>query len=208
MANVYSNDYWLGTTKSPRDSIDKAIQLVQKALTVDENLAEARGFLVFLYTQNREYEKAIAEGERAVALYPGDATVLYYYAASLHFGGRSEESIPLFKKTIRLNPVGAYFNFLSHQNMGNALMATGRYDEAVSAYKVAMQAAPHFQWPHIQLAATYGMMGRDKEARAEAEEVLRINPKFTMEFWEKTALVKDQMLKNRLRNALLKAGLK
>ena len=70
-------------------------------------------------------------------------------------------------------------------------MFTGRYEEAVSAYKKAIQRAPNHIWTHIMLAATYSMMGREKEARAEAAEVLRINPKFSLDFWAKTSLVKD-----------------
>ena len=58
----------------------------------------------------REYDKAIAEGERAVALNPGGTSVLVNYAASLTYAGRPEEAIPLFQKAIRLNPFGpSYF---------------------------------------------------------------------------------------------------
>jgi len=208
MASVHSLDYWLGSTRSPRESVEKAIELVQKALAMDDTLAEAHGFLGFLYTQKREYEKGIAEGERAVALYPGDSTVLYYYATSLNFAGRSEEAIPLFQKTIRLNPVGSYYNHLGNLNLGNALMFTGRYEEAISAYKKAIQRAPNFIWGHMMLTATYSLMGREKEARAEAAEVLRINPKFSVDFFAKTSLIKEQSLRDNVSNALRKAGLK
>ena len=80
MANVHSIDYWLGSTSPPGSLLRKAIELVQKALALDDTLAEAHGLLGFLYTQKREYEKGIAEGERAVALNPSGATVLVYYA--------------------------------------------------------------------------------------------------------------------------------
>jgi len=208
MAYVHRNDYWLGSTKSPQESTEKAIELVQKALALDDALAEAHGFLGFLYTQKREYEKGIAQGERAVALNPGDPTVLTYYAISLNFAGRSEEAITLLQKAIRLNPVGSYYNQLSNLHLGNALMFMGRYEEAVSPYKIAIQRAPNNMWPHIMLTATYSMMGREKEAQAEAAEVLRINPKFSLDFWGKTALIKEQSIRDKIFNALRKAGLK
>jgi len=208
MAYVHQNDYWLGSTKSPQESTEKAIELVQKALALDDALAEAHGFLGFLYTQKREYEKGIAQGERAVALNPGDSTVLVYYAISLNFAGRSEEAITLLQKAIRLNPVGSFYNYLCNLHLGNALMFTGRYEEAVSAYKKAIQCAPNNMWPHIMLTATYSEMGREKEAQAEAAEVLRINPKFSLDFWGKTALVKEQSVRDKVFNALRKAGLK
>jgi hypothetical protein len=58
------------------------------------------------------------------------------------------------------------------------------------------------------LAATYSMMGREKEAQAEAAEVLSINPKFSLDFWAKTTLVRDQSIRDKIFNALQKAGLK
>ena len=204
MAYVHMNDYWFGS----RESAEKGIEMVQKALALDDTLAEAHGLLGNLYTQKREYEKGIAEGERAVALYPGGATVLVSYAQSLNFGGRSEEAIPLFQKAIRLNPnaVGSYYNY--YQNLGVAFMLTGRFEEAVSAHKKAIQRTPNFLWSHMMLTATYSMMGRDEEARAEAAEVLRINPKFSADFFAKTSVIKDQSAKDKIFNALRKAGLK
>ena len=60
---------------------------------------------------------------------------------------------------------------------------------------------------HIGLAATYAVMGRENEARAEDAEVLRIDPKFSWERWIK-ALPWDQSKKDRITDALHKAGVK
>ena len=191
---------------APRlESVEKAIELAQKALALDDTLAEAHSLLGFLYTQKKEYEKGIAEGERAVSLNPGVATVVGYYAFSLSMAGRSEEAIPLFQKAIRLNPFGSFPS--CYNALGNALMFTGRYEEAVSAYKKYIQSTPNFIWAHVTLAATYSMMGREKEAQAEAAQVLSIDPKFSLDFWAKTALVRDQSIRDRILNALRKAGL-
>jgi len=58
------------------------------------------------------------------------------------------------------------------------------------------------------LSATYSSMGREKEARTEAEEVLRIDPKFSLEHWAKASLLKNQSDLDRIVGALRKAGLK
>jgi hypothetical protein len=52
------------------------------------------------------------------------------------------------------------------------------------------------------------MMGLEKEARAEAAEVLRINPKFSLDKYANAAFFKDQPQKDKVVNALRKAGLK
>ena len=72
------------------------------------------------------------------------------------------------------------------------LRDAGRFEEAVSAYKKAIQLAPDNIGAHMALAATYSMMGREKEARAEAAEVLRINPKFSVDSYAKILAYKDQ----------------
>jgi hypothetical protein len=51
-------------------------------------------------------------------------------------------------------------------------------------------------------------MGREKEAHAEAAEVLRINPKFSVDSYAKVLPYKDQSLNGRFVAALRKAGLK
>jgi tetratricopeptide (TPR) repeat protein len=101
---VYSMDYYLGNTKSPRETLEKGIELAQKALAIDDSLASPHGLLCALYLAKREYDKAIAEGERGVALNPGGTSELVNYAASLSYAGRPEEAIQLFQKAVRLNP--------------------------------------------------------------------------------------------------------
>ncbi len=87
-------------------------------------------------------------------------------------------------------------------------MVTGRFEEAVSALKKAIQIAPDNISAHMGLAATYSMMGREREARAEAAEVLRINPKFSVDYYAKSFSHKDQSQRDKVVNALRKAGLK
>ena len=205
LAATYTVDYGLSSGKSPRESLEKAIELAQKAIALDDAYANSHGLLSFLYSVKREYEKALAEGQRAVALDPNGADVHAYYASSLTFASRPEEAIPLFLKAIRLNPLGPTWYF---QQLGDALRITGRFEEAVSTYKKALQRAPDNIFAHVGLTATYSLMGREKEARAEAAEVLRINPKFTTDYYVKTHPYKDQSVIDGLVDACRKAGLK
>jgi hypothetical protein len=52
------------------------------------------------------------------------------------------------------------------------------------------------------------MMGREKDARAEAAEVLRVNPKFSLDSFAKMLPYKDQSQTDKIVNALRKAELK
>jgi len=205
MAIIHMMDYFLGTTKSPRESIEKAIELAQKSLAVDDSRAEDHARLSLLYCLRKEWDKAIAEGERGIALNPSGADVHHWYAATLTFMGRPEEAILLFEKAIRLNPFGPSRYFMGY---GHALRYAGRYEEAVSAYKKAIKREPNNFLAHLLLAATYSMMGRGKEAQSEAEEVRRLNPKFSVDYYAKVSPYKDQTETDKIIDALRKAGLK
>jgi adenylate cyclase len=76
------------------------------------------------------------------------------------------------------------------------------------AYKKSLQLAPDNIVSHIGLTATYSMLGREKEARAEAAEIMRVNPKFSVDFVAKMLPYKNQSQTEKVVNALRKAGLK
>ncbi len=202
---VHWMDLILGATKSPRDSFEKAMELAQKALAMDDSMSGAHNLLSALYIQKKEYDKAVAEGERAVALQPSGAFAHEFYAHSLLGAGRPKEAIPIFQKAIRLNPYSSASSFLG---LGRAYAQTGRFEEAVPAYKKALLRGSDLDiFAHLGLAATYIALGREKEARAEAAEVLRTNPKFSLDNYAKTIPQKDQSRIDRYIGALRKAGL-
>jgi adenylate cyclase len=205
MGWVHRADFSLGTTKSPQESLEKAMELAQKALAMDDSIANAHCLICNIYTLKGEHDKAIVEGERAVALEPGGADAHAIYGNSLVRAGRAEEAIPIIQKAIRLNP---YSSVLSYMVLGTAFAQTGRFEAAVSAYKKSLLRGPDNLFAHLGLAAAYIALGREKEARAEAAEVLRINPKFSLDDFAKRMPGKDQSAKDRYIGALRMAGLK
>jgi adenylate cyclase len=202
---VYYRDCLLGNTKSVPETLQKCMELAQKVLAMDDSMDGGHSLLGLLYARQREFDRAIAEGERALALNPGGAYTLGNYAATLNMAGRWEEAIPLFQKAIRLNPFGPSSIY---RDFGWALRNVGRFEEAVSAFKKAIQISPDHLHAHLHLAYTYSLMGREREARAEAAEVLRIDPKFSLDYIAKISLFKDQSAKDKYVDALRKAGLK
>jgi len=204
---IYMSDFFLDRTKSPQETVEKSYELAKKALAMDDSLPAAHILLSNIYNFKREYDKAIAEGERAVALDPGGSTAYTSYGSALLAACRPEEAIPMFQKAIRLNPNAPAITFVQ---LGHSFTDSGRFEEAIPAYKKGIQYAPDYIFAHLGLVTTYSLMGREKEARAEAEEVLRINPKFSVDQMAKAGLTfyKDQSQIDEIVNAWRKAGLK
>jgi TolB-like protein len=88
-----------------------------------------------------------------------------------------------------------------------ANIGTGRYEEAIAAGKRAIIIGPDDFLSHLALAGAYSLAGQQEEARAEAEEVLRINPKFSVEYIERTLPYKNKEDLERVIGAARMAGL-
>ena len=123
----------------------------------------------------------------------------------LSFMGRPEEAIGMAEKALRLNP---RYPSLPLTVLGDAYYLTGRTEEAIATLKRSINASPHYLPSHVNLAAIYSELGREEEARAEAAEILRISPNFSLEVWRQKALYKDPAVGERMIAALRKAGLR
>jgi adenylate cyclase len=204
-ASIYINEYWLGWGKSPQESIEKGIEMAQKALAIDGSNPFTVGLLGFFHTLKGETDEALAEGERGITLDPSGEWVHLWYSDTLRFAGRPEEAIAICQKIARLSP---FSGITTSSRLGQALRDAGRYEEAVSAFKKTLQLAPNNILAHADLAATYSLMGQDSEAGAEGAEVLRLNPKFSFDSYAKLMPYKDQSQTDKIIDALRKAGLK
>jgi adenylate cyclase len=199
------SDARFGWSEFPAKSLQKAFELAQKALAMEESIDLGHSLLAVCYLVMRQYDKAIAEGERAVALNPNGVTAYSMLAAIVGCSGRWEESVSYAKQSMRLNPFSAPTDYWI---LARAYFMTGEHDEAILILKKSVQISPDFLPAHIFLAACYSSLGRDTEATAAAKEVLRINPKFSFESHAKTLPYKNEADIEREIHALRKAGLK
>jgi adenylate cyclase len=205
LAQTYMLDILLGTTESPERSMAKALELLKKAITLDDSEAAAHGVLGYLYAMMGQYDKAIAEAERSVSVNPNDASNLTRMSFVLINTGRAEEAISVLKSVKRLNPTPpqAYYVQLS-----TAYRLTGQYKAAIETAKEALKHVPNNQLAYLQLVTAYSMSGQEQEARAAAAEVMKINPKFSLEQYSKTLYFKNKADTDRTIDALREAGLK
>lgn len=206
--NLGTTHFWEarnGWSEFPAKSIQKALELAQKALATDDSIDLGHSLLGAIYLVMRQHDKAIAEGERAIALNPNGALAFIWLAGIVGVSGRWEESVMYANQSIRLSP---FPGPLQYDVLGRAYFMLGKYDEAILVLKKANQINKDFLPAHIFLAACYSSMGRDAEAATSAKEVLRINPKFSIESYAKRLTYRNKADIEREVAALQKAGLK
>jgi adenylate cyclase len=204
LAWTHYMDVWFRSSKSPKESLSRAYELAQKVVAMDDSLVMPHILLGHIYVLKRQHEKAIAENERAITLSPNAASGYAALGRVLNYAGRPEEAIPLVKKAIRLDPLPESFYYYT---IGLAYNMTGRYDESIEACEKAIKAEPNSLYAHVVLAAAYSLSGQEEEAHAETEEVLRIHPKFSLEYFGKTLPYKNPTDRENFIAALRKAGL-
>ena len=205
LATTHVRDVWLGTAKSPQESLERAIEITQKAIALDPTDDNPRSFLAYLYAMTRQWDKGFPEVEKALALQPNSPEALYNLGAFLFLASKPEEAIPLFKESIRLNPFAPAGHF---RTLSGAYCQTHRHEEAIEMAKIAVQRAPESHASYLQLAAVLSVGGYIEEARGAAAQVLKINPKFSVQQYAGALAFKDRSHLDYMIDALHKAGLK
>jgi adenylate cyclase len=159
--------------------------------------------LIYLYQQ--QYEQALAEIERAVALAPTEADSHAALAMVLSYRGGTEDALVAAAQALRLKPLVADAHLAS---VGSAYAVAGRYEEARIPLQRFLSRYPNILPPHLTLVVVYNELGQVAEAQTEATEVLRLNPNFSLEVHKQRAPIKDPAVLERHIAALRKAGLK
>jgi len=204
LAYTYFWDYWLGfSSRPPDESIARGIEMAKKSIALDKDSFQAHGALAMLYVCKGEYEKAVEEAEESVSINPGN---LFILGSTLMHASRFTEAITVLQKALRFYPGRPHSMCLS--NLANSYRCIGQYEQAVQYYKRLLQDQPDHFLGNAQLTATYYEMGHLEEARAQAAEVLRVDPKFSLERYSTTLRYKNPGDKERYIDALRKVGLK
>jgi adenylate cyclase len=205
LARAHYMDVVLGVSDSPKESLAKALELAQKAVAMDELNPTNYDTLGYVLSLMGEHERALAEFEKASTLCPSCSDPYMYIGYIQYCMDETEKAIAALQTALRLNPYPPTYYYA---HLGNAYRHVGRYEEAIPAYKKAIQISPNFQMAYVGLVTSYSLLGREEEARLAAQEVLRVNPKFSVEVWAKAMPYRNREKLVRFAEALRKAGLK
>ncbi len=93
-------------------------------------------------------------------------------AATARQIGYWRDSVTLFTHALAVTDD----NYLAHVNLGAALDALGRHDEAMRHYEDAVAIQPHYAKARVSLGAALARAGRTDAAEAEYREALRLDP--------------------------------
>jgi TolB-like protein/Flp pilus assembly protein TadD len=148
------------------EGFEKSRQEVEKALTLDPNLAEAHAALGRIRrSYDWDWSGADAAHKRALELEPGNAAVVRGAAGLAASLGRFDEAIDLARRAIELDPLSAP----AHVRLAFCAVRAGRLDEAEAALRKALELNPQHPGTHTELSVIYLMRSKPEAALQEVQ---------------------------------------
>ena len=202
LGNTHLSVFRYGWSEFAAQEIQKAHDLAQKALSLEEANAPAHALLGTVYRYRLQYELAIKEFERAAELNPNDAASLADLGTVFDYLGRQDEAIRALETALQFNPKMFPRHYM---HLGLAYYLNGRYDDSIRTLEQSIGRYPKHVFLHIALAAAYAQSGRLSDAERAASTIRRLHPFFEVGSYG-TAYV-NPADRNSIVDGLRKAGL-
>jgi adenylate cyclase len=198
-----------GWSKSPAESWKRAEECVQKALSINKSNPLALSVMGGMLRNQGKWDEALESNEKALAINQNDPRIMWELALTLEFLGRFDEAIALGQKILRICP---YYPAWYLAYLASVYPAAGRYQETIEACELLLERSRKGEvnplYAHLFLAEAYVGLGQLDKARAHAEEVMKIDSKYSLEGHKRLTGYKDRAIGERRLAALRKAGLK
>ncbi|HVS82178.1 MAG TPA: tetratricopeptide repeat protein, partial [Pyrinomonadaceae bacterium] len=171
LADAYRSLTLVGEMPST-EYMPKAKAAAQKAIEIDDTLAEAHaalGFIMFWY--DWDFNAAEKQCKRALELNPNSADAHQADAHLLSNTGRHAEALAEAKRARELDPLNLRINALE----GQFLLHAGRTDEALARLQKTFELDPNYYIAHQFAASAYTEKGMFAEAVAEARKARELS---------------------------------
>jgi serine/threonine-protein kinase len=151
----------------------------EKALALDNSLAEAHTSLAAVCEYQWNWQEAEKQYKLAIEMNPNYATAHHWYGIFLSSLGRFDEAEPQLKKALELDPLSLIIN----TGLGRMYCGARKYDEAIDQLKKTLEIEANFAEAHFQLALAYEGKGKYEKAAAAFQKSVELFADPTMKGW-------------------------
>ncbi|TMJ32522.1 MAG: hypothetical protein E6G96_06100 [Alphaproteobacteria bacterium] len=202
LAETYDISAVMGWAESPSEALNRAEELANKALRIDESDVRARVILGRIHIFHQQYEQAKAEMERAIAINPSDAAGLAGRGNILMWLGDTDAAIESLEAAQRID---SELSVIDRNALSLAYYLKGRYDAAIQEAELNIRRTESASFSRIVLAAAYAEVNRSEDVARVVAAVRRFDPTFEPQTFG-TKFLKPSDLEH-VRDGLHKAGL-
>jgi predicted O-linked N-acetylglucosamine transferase (SPINDLY family) len=169
----FNSMHLLGVIALQTERTGQGVELIRKAIRINENVADAHSHLGNGLRRMNLPEEALASYDKAIALKPDHADAFNNRGMVLCDLRRLEQALASFERAIALKPDYAE----AHANMGNALRLLRRAEEAVASYDKVIALQPGHAEVHNSRGAALMELKRFEDALASFETATGLNPR-------------------------------
>lgn len=203
LAETNKNDFLFGWTEWPQKALQKVRELAERARDLNQNNAQAYSLLGSAHGFLDRPDLAEAAFSRALELNPNDSRVHADLGVFMTWSGRPRDAIEPLETARRFDPTIDP----GWADLGTAYFLASRSGVAITVLEDGLSQHPERTYAHIVLTAAYAENGRLDDAKRSADRVRRLHPFFEIEAFASLPPFKNPEDKERVRSALLKAGL-
>ncbi len=153
------------------ETYPKAKAFAQRALQLDDSLAEAHTSLAYVYSNLWQWEQAEEEFKRAITLDPNYPTAHHWYSLYLLDLGRIDEAMAEIKRAHELDPL----SLIIGTTLNYAYFAEGDVNSSITQCKRVIDLDPSFPRAHEYLGLGYLAQGRYPEAIVEIHKAVELS---------------------------------
>ena len=162
---------------APKEAYPAAKRMVEKALAIDDGLAEAHTSLALIRFQyDWDWEGSEREFKKAIELNPNHAPAHHFYADMLKAQGRFDEAMEQIRLAGELDPLSLPIS----TGVGHVLYLSRRYDDSIRQYARTVELDPSFMQTHLWFGRPYLQKGMYKEAIAELRKAVSLSSESTV----------------------------
>jgi len=167
LADCYSIlEVYLGTPAS--ETLPKARAFAERALQLDNSLAEAHASLGYTYDGLWQWENAEGEFKRALGLNPSYPTAHHWYSLLLLDKGQFDEALTEARRAQELDPLSLVIG----QNVAQACLARADVNSSIEQARKVIDLDPRYSRGHSQLGLAYLKQGNYSEAIVELQKAV------------------------------------
>jgi TolB-like protein/Tfp pilus assembly protein PilF len=157
---------------APQEYLPRAKAAAEKAVELDDSLAEAHASLGLVYYSDFQPAESAKEFERAIELNPNYASAHHWYGRlTLVMQGQLDHAMVEAKRAYELDPVSS----IIHTDFGGVCLMARRYDQAIEQLRATVEIDPEFYGAHRFLGLALELKGDIGLAISEYKRALELS---------------------------------
>jgi adenylate cyclase len=182
LSDAYENELEYGPSPDHKLFEQKMDMLTGRAVGIDPNDAEAWYQRAAALSWLGRWDEALSASERAETILPWGQGTLLWRSWIMISTGRPAEALALVQRAVAIDPPASGWGQLM---TCKSLFYLGRYDDAVMACEKS--AGLNNSWiDEVYLTAAYAQKGDLKKAKIARDELLKLQPGYTIERYRQT----------------------